>query len=125
MRVNAFEGRWRISKIDPDPGRKKAGSMGFDANGGAILELGDLAAGMDCRFLTASGLPQVEFSWDGSIGGKRASGRGWATITRGRIMGSLFIHFGAEILFEGNRPRSRKSAPARPASARRKRLSVM
>jgi hypothetical protein len=58
---------------------------------------------MDCRFGKREGLPVVEFSWDGQNDNDPGSGRGWATLTEGRLRGRIFIHCGDDSSFEAKR----------------------
>lgn len=97
--VPRVSGRWRITEMelwDQDA---------MELAGPAIIEFGSddtgsfrfiaIEAWMDVRHSDRSGLPGVEFTWEGHDEGDPTSGRGWASLAPdGSLSGRIFIHLG-------------------------------
>ena len=86
-------------------GRDRLGSFQFGAVAGYI----------DYRVTSTEGLARVEFSWEGFNDSDASSGRGFATLTDGRLEGRLFFHNGDDSGFVATR------LPARAGESKTKR----
>jgi hypothetical protein len=102
------EGRWRI--VEMELWDRNA----IDLLGRAFVDIRSVGTGifrfiavegwMDIRQVERSGLPGIEFSWDGNDEGDAASGRGWAWLSEGgELRGRIFFHLGDDSSFRAVR----------------------
>ncbi len=70
-----------------------------------------IEVGLDYRVGQRDGGHAVEFSFEGSDGGDRISGRGWAILAADEFRGRIFIHHGDDSGFTACR--SDRTAPHR------------
>ena len=102
-RKSKFRGRWRIVEtsawasdvLDLDG----AAHIAFEAGSFGKLQMIALHADIDHR----EDGDRIEFSWAGFDEGDPVSGRGFARLVDGRLLGKLFIHRGDESAFVADR----------------------
>ena len=74
-------GRWRITRMDGweqhDVELFGPAIMELDEDGTGTMAFEFVVASLDHRASDRGGVPAIEFSWDGSDGRSRATGRGW------------------------------------------------
>ena len=77
------------------------------------FQFGTVSGWLDCRLRDVDGAITIEWSWDGRNDTDPASGRGWAAIVDGELVGRIFIHNADDSAFKATR-RSRplKRPPA-------------
>lgn len=81
------------------------------------FQFGTVVGWLDCRIREISGETSVEWSWEGRNDADPASGRGWASVTDGELVGRIFIHAADDSAFKA----IRQFRPfARPVSTERR-----
>jgi hypothetical protein len=65
------------------------------------FQFGTVIGWSDCRLRRVDGVMSVEWSWGGQSDTDPASGRGWATIVDGELVGRVFIHCADDSAFKG------------------------
>lgn len=99
QRANPFLGQWRIVWMelwDQDfIDMEVPGHFTFEKEGLGNFQFGLVQDEMDCRFEGN----RVEFSWFGNGEMEEASGRGWARIEHGELIGRILFHRGDESEF--------------------------
>jgi hypothetical protein len=86
------------------------------------FQFGTVVGWLDCRLREIDRVPFVEWSWDGRSDTDPASGRGWARVVEGELVGRIFIHAADDSAFKAKR-QTRTSSRLDPVSASRR--SVM
>jgi hypothetical protein len=81
------------------------------------FQFGTIVGWLDCRLREIDRVPSVEWSWDGRSDTDPASGRGWAKVVDGELVGRIFIHAADDSAFKA----TRQSRPAkrRPGTEKR------
>jgi len=97
--LNPFVGKWRIVWMemwDQDfVDMEVLGHFTFAKDGRGSFQFGLVQGDMDCRVRD----DRVEFSWIGNDEMDEASGRGFARIENGALIGRIFIHQGDDSEF--------------------------
>jgi hypothetical protein len=83
------------------------------------FQFGTVVGWLDCRLREIDGVTSVEWSWDGRSDTDPASGRGFAKIVDGELVGHIFIHAADESAFKAER---RSGPPKRPTKPTRGRI---
>ncbi len=100
---NPFLGEWRIVEMaqwDRDYiDMVVPGHFTFERGGHGSFQFGVVDGGLDCRLVSSSEGPRVEFTWEGFSEMDQVSGRGWATLRNGEIVGHLYFHAGDDSSF--------------------------
>ena len=78
------------------------------------FQFGTVVGWLDCRLRDIGGESQIEWSWEGRNDSDPSSGRGWARVENGKLVGRLFVHCGDDSAFEAER----REAPAKPGGRR-------
>lgn len=108
-----FVGRWRIADL---PGWEREdldlvvpAYIEFDAREGGSFQFCALSGDIDYRVSTEADGEIIEWSWAGDDDGSESSGRGWAHVSKDKLLGCIYIHGGDEFKFTATRARSRSS----------------
>jgi hypothetical protein len=116
--VNPFVGRWRITEMElwgrEDLDLVVPAFIEFDRNGMGGFQFIAVQGCLDCRFSERSGLPAVEFSWEGQDDADESLGRGWAILRDGELEGRWFFHRGDDSWFLATK--LSRSATKRPST---------
>ncbi len=124
---NPFLGEWRIVEMaqwDRDYiDMVVPGHFTFERGGHGSFQFGVVDGGLDCRLVSSSEGPRVEFTWEGFSEMDQVSGRGWATLRNGEIVGHLYFHAGDDSSFRAV-PKRKRALTARPTRTRRKRSAT-
>jgi hypothetical protein len=118
--ANPFVGRWRITEMELW-GRKDLdlvvpAFIEFDRDGMGEFRFIAVQGCLDCRFSERSGMPAVEFSWEGQDDADESLGRGWAILRDGKLEGRWFFHRGDDSWFLATK--LSRSATKRPSTRR-------
>ena len=112
--MSGFVGRWTITDTglwgDEDLGLLGSPEITLGGRGGGSIRVGALQAELDYRVERGARLPRLDFSWSGFDEMDPVSGRGWAEIHGGSMIGKLFIHMGDEAEFMAVRATTSKGA---------------
>lgn len=73
------------------------------------FQFGAVVGWLDCRLRDINDTATLEWSWEGRNDTDPASGRGWASIVDGELVGRIFIHAGDDSAFKA----TRQSRPAK------------
>lgn len=107
MSKSKFLGTWQIAEMEAwDQDYIDAeipGFISFDQRGMGEFHFGYVHGYMDCHYTKRDGNEAVEFSWEGNDEMDPASGRGFATIKDGNLVGHLFFHEGDNSEFKALR----------------------
>jgi len=98
------------------------GYIKIDKTDGGNFRFGAVQGDLDCRIETYANSQRIEFSWEGNNDTEAASGRGWAVLDDGALLGKLFFHHGDESSFRAiqlSRPNHTSNTGARKSRARR------
>lgn len=91
-----FHGRWRITYMvewDQDyVDLVTTGYIQFDEEDSGQFQFGTVKGLLDYRIKKIGKQNRIEFSWVGFNDSDPGSGRGWAVIEDGKLMGHLYIH---------------------------------
>src|SRR5258707_5141274 len=97
--VKPFLGYWKITSMECWRADYidliVPGFIEFEDEDGHLMgsfQFGAVVGWLDCRAGVRAGKQFVEWSWDGRNDSDAASGRGWAAIEDGKLVGRLFIH---------------------------------
>ena len=94
--AKAFLGRWRITEMaewDQDYiDLVTPGFIEFREGNSGQFQFGTVPGFMDCRIENLGNQTRIAFSWDGQNDSDPWSGRGWAAIQDGQLVGHLYIH---------------------------------
>lgn len=100
---NPFIGTWRIvwmKEWDQDyVDMEVQGHFTFNEKRLGNFQFGLIQGELDWRVQDA----RLEFTWDGCDEGDQISGRGWAEIKQGELVGQIFIHLGDDSEFRAVR----------------------
>ena len=98
-----FIGRWRITFMeewDQDyVDLVTPGFIEFNENETGEFQFGTVQGFIDHRIQKFGKQIQIEFSWEGSNDSDPGSGRGWAFLEDGKLVGHLFIHMSDDSAF--------------------------
>jgi hypothetical protein len=100
-----FKGRWQIVSMtewDEDYLNAEVEAyIEFGADGLGSFQFGYVQGDIDFQTVQRDGEPAVEFSWEGGDGadGTPLTGRGWAILDGGALIGMIFIHRGGQSEF--------------------------
>lgn len=101
--ANPFVGRWRIIEMElwgqKDLDLVVPAFIEFDRDGMGEFQFIAVQGCLDCRFGEWSGMPAVEFSWEGQDDADASLGRGWAILRDGKLEGRWFFHRGDDSWF--------------------------
>ncbi len=93
-----FTGTWMIEEMEMwDKGfidMDVPGYLRFNKDNTGDFQFGLVRGFMDFQVEGAKGKERIEFTWEGSDEMDPASGRGWASIENGELIGRIFFHFG-------------------------------
>ena len=107
MSKKNFLGKWRIAEMqtwDQDyVDAEIPGYISFDKQGMGEFHFGYVHGYMDCLYTHRNGNEAVEFSWAGNNEMDQATGRGYATVKNGTLLGQLFFHEGDNSEFKAIR----------------------
>lgn len=81
------------------------------------FQFGTVVGWLDCRLRMVDDSTSAEWSWDGRNDTDPASGRGWATLVDGELVGRIFIHNGDDSAFKARR-QTRPATRLEPSRAR-------
>jgi len=116
----AFVGCWRIKSI---PGWAKQdldlvvpAYIEFDTRQGGSFQFCALSGDIDYRVSSEADGPVIEWSWAGDDDGTETSGRGWAHLERGKLVGRLCVHHGEEFTFSASPHEARRRSTVRSSS---------
>lgn len=103
----SFSGSWRIVEMELWD-QEATDLLGpalitFTKDGRGSVRFIAVTGWLDCRDAPRDGRPGVEFSWDGDDEGAPVSGRGWAVLDGGSLVGRIFIHLGDDSGFRAIR----------------------
>ena len=70
------------------------------------FQFGAVHGGIDYRVAKDGVELTVEFSWEGYNDADPSSGRGWAALTDGRLVGRFYFHNGDDSAFTATRARA-------------------
>jgi len=122
LKDSRFTGEWQITRIELLP-TDELDLLGpahfyFDRNGEGRARFAMLKAELGCcQYGCREGRPSVDFSWNGSDGGARVNGRGWAWIQEdGTLEGHFLIQGGEATAFWAKKPEKPASAPTKHAN---------
>jgi hypothetical protein len=105
-----FWGRWRIISMtawDKDYFDKEVQAyIRFDANNTGVFHFGYVRAIMNCRETTRDGLPEVEWTREGTDEMDPVQSRGWAMLKGDELRGTIFFHQGDESGFVASKSKS-------------------
>jgi len=105
MNKNIFYGKWRIIEMelwDQDfVDAEVPGYISFSENGAGEFQFGYVHGFLDCHYSDEK--QKVEFSWEGNDEMDPASGRGFAVLKNGILLGHLFFHKGDASGFKATR----------------------
>ena len=98
-----FTGTWMIKEMELwDQGfidLEVPGYFKFNSDNTGDFQFGLVRGFMDYQVESAQGKERIEFTWEGSDEMDPASGRGWASIENGKLVGRIFFHFGENSSF--------------------------
>jgi hypothetical protein len=99
MTTNPFRGTWRIVSMegwDQDyVDMEVPAYIAFEKNNLGEFQFGLVQGQTDYRINGN----RVEFTWDGVDENDEVSGRGFAGITQGELLGHIYIHLGDDSAF--------------------------
>ena len=86
---------------------------------GGMFQFGTVSGELHCDLRNVDGVKCVEWSWEGQYGTNQSSGRGWARLVDGDLVGRIFIHAGDNSAFRAKRRRQPvtfhfRRAPSKP-----------
>lgn len=84
------------------------------------FQFGTVVGWLDCRLRDIGGMTLIEWSWEGRSDTDPASGRGWASVVDGELVGHIFIHSADDSAFKA----TRHSRPVQRPPGSRRRASV-
>lgn len=106
----AFVGYWKITKMEVwsqkyvdliVPGFIELAIAEERLTGS--FQFGTIVGWLDCRLRTTDDSTAIEWSWDGRNDADPSSGRGWAALVDGELVGRIFIHGGDDSAFKARR----------------------
>ena len=104
---------WDIDYID----LVVPGFIEFERHNNRLMgrfQFGTVDGWLDCRVRTLAGQSYVEWSWEGRNDNDPGSGRGWARLENGKLLGRLFIHASDDSAFEAEKQPRRPRVRTRP-----------
>ena len=90
----------------------------FEEGRDGSSQFGTVCGGLDYRIVGRGGAERVEWSWEGMHDTDPGSGRGWAEIQAGDLVGRLFVHASDDSSFRA--VRGRRGSPGRTQGVRRR-----
>ena len=82
------------------------------------FQFGTVSGGLDCRLRDIDGVTFIEWSWQGQRDTDPGSGRGWARLVDGELVGRIFIHCGDDSAFKATKQPRPAKRPTRAAKGR-------
>ena len=106
---NKFLGRWRITHMDEWDqdyiDLVVPGFIQFDPDDLGEFQFGTVHGFLDTRIEQQGSGQRIEFSWVGKNDTDPGSGRGWALVEGGLLIGHLYIHLSDDSEFTAERAR--------------------
>ena len=106
---NKFLGRWRITHMDEWDqdyiDMVVPGFIQFDPDDLGEFQFGTVHGFLDTRIEQDGSVQRIEFSWAGKNDTDPGSGRGWALVEGGLLIGHLYIHLSDDSEFTAERTR--------------------
>ncbi len=90
----------------------------FEEGSDGSFQFGTVCGGIDYRIVGRGDAGRVEWSWEGMHDTDPGSGRGWAEIRGGELVGRLFIRASDDSSFRALR--GRRGGPGRTQGVRRR-----
>ena len=79
------------------------------------FQFGTVSGWLDCRLRDIDSATFIEWSWQGRSDTDPGSGRGWATLVDGELVGHIFIHCADDSTFRAMKQSRPEEGPKRPA----------